>query len=241
MNFAGAIKAVSQARLPAGAVAVAGECAICDPRGALYFPELRLLAVSDLHLEKGSAFARRRVFLPPYDSAVTLAKLEAVIAHYRPERVISLGDSFDDGEGARQMPDIFRQQLKALMIGRDWYWVAGNHDPEAPEGLPGETVQEIAIGGLTFRHEPSAVAGEGEIAGHLHPGARIVRRGQSVRRPCFASDGRRLIMPAFGAFTGTLNVLDRAYASLFQWADFRAYVLGSRRIYPIAGTSLVPG
>lgn len=240
MTFA-AIRLVSPDRPAAGEITIAGERAVCDPRGALYFPALRLLAVSDLHLEKGSSFARRRVFLPPYDSAATLAKLASVIADYRPERVISLGDSFDDAKGAGLMPDIFRQQLKALMAGRDWFWVAGNHDPEAPEGLPGETVQEIAIGGLTFRHEPSGTAVEGEIAGHLHPGARIVRRGQSVRRPCFASDGRRLIMPAFGAFTGTLNVLDRAYAGLFEWATFRAYVLGSRRIYPITGSTLRPG
>lgn len=241
MNLAVVVKTVPPVGPVAGEIVMAGERAVCDRRGALYFPGLRLLAVSDLHLEKGSSFARRRVFLPPYDTAATLLKLHSVIADYRPERVISLGDSFHDGRGAGLMPDIFRQQLLALMAGRDWFWVAGNHDPEAPEGLPGATVREIAVGGLTFRHEPSAVAVAGEIAGHLHPGARIVRRGQSVRRPCFASDGRRLIMPAFGAFTGTLNVMDRAYAGLFEWADFRAYVLGARRIYSIAGSALFPG
>jgi DNA ligase-associated metallophosphoesterase len=225
----------------AGGIVIAGERAICDPRGALYFPELRLLAVSDLHLEKGSAFARRRVFLPPYDSAVTLLKLQTVLADYRPERVISLGDSFHDSVGAGLMPEQFRAQLLALMAGREWFWVAGNHDPQAPESLPGATVEEIEIGGVRFRHQPAAAALEGEVAGHLHPGIRLVRRGHSVRRPCFASDGRRLIMPAFGAFTGTLNVLDRAYSGLFQWADFRAYVLGARRIYPIAGSALAPG
>ena len=104
-----------------------------------------------------------------------------------------------------------------------------------------ESVREIAIGSLTFRHEPSRRAGEGEIAGHLHPGARLVRRGRSVRRRCFASDGRRMILPAFGAYTGALNVLDRAYAGLFDPAGLFAYMLGASRVYKVTGSLLAPG
>ena len=222
-------------------IQIAGERAVCDQRGVLYFPELDLLAVSDLHLEKGASYARRGSFVPPYDTAATLVRLEAVIAHYDPGMVISLGDSFHDGKGSAHMPGLFRNQLTLMMSGRDWFWVAGNHDPDAPEGLPGETVREIAIGSLVFRHEPSAVAVAGEIAGHLHPCARIVQRGRSVRRRCFASDGRRLIMPAFGAYTGSLNVLDRAYTGLFSREALMAYLLGTRRIYAIAGSMLRPG
>lgn len=220
---------------------IAGERALCDRSGALFFPDLRLLVVSDLHLEKGSAFARRGMLVPPYDTAATLARLAHAIALHRPEVVISLGDSFDDGWGSQRMPECFREALLAMMTGRDWFWVAGNHDPEPPAGLPGRTVRELALGGLMFRHEPSATAGEGEIAGHLHPGARIVRRGQSVRRACFATDGRRLIMPAFGAYTGTLNVRDRAFARLFAWETFRAYMLGRERIYPVSAAALAAG
>jgi uncharacterized protein len=222
-------------------IEIAGERAVCDQNGVLYFPELDLLAVSDLHLEKGAAYARRGSFVPPYDTAATLLRLQAMVAHYDPQMVISLGDSFHDGKGAAHMPDIFRDQLTALMAGRDWFWVAGNHDPDAPVGLPGETVQELAIGNLVFRHEPSAIPVRGEISGHLHPCARIVQRGRSVRRRCFASDGSRLIMPAFGSYTGSLNVLDRAYAGLFSWDAFMAYLLGARRIYAIAGSMLRPG
>jgi uncharacterized protein len=220
---------------------IAGERAVCDQSGVLYFPELDLLAVSDLHLEKGAAYARRGSFVPPYDTAATLLRLQAVVARYDPRMVISLGDSFHDGKGSAHMPDVFRNQLTALMAGRDWFWVAGNHDPDAPEGLPGETVRELAIGSLVFRHEPSAVPITGEIAGHLHPCARIVQRGRSVRRRCFASDGRRMIMPAFGYYTGSLNVLDRAYSGLFSWDAFMAYMLGARRIYAITGSMLRPG
>ena len=139
------------------------------------------------------------------------------------------------------MPAPLRDRLAALVEGRDWFWVAGNHDPSPPAGLAGACVREIAVGGLLFRHEPSRREADGEVAGHLHPGARVVRRGRSVRRPCFASDGRRMVMPAFGAFTGALNVRDRACAALFDWSAFRAYMLGSGRVFAIAGAMLAPG
>ena len=222
-------------------VAIAGEEAFCDPAGALHLPAHGLLVVSDLHLEKGAAFARRGAMMPPYDTAATLDRLARVVEAYEPAAVISLGDSFHDIAGARDMPEPFRDRLGAIMQGRDWFWIVGNHDPEPPAGLPGRTVQEIAVGKLLFRHEPAARACDGEVAGHLHPGARIVRRGRSVRRPCFTTDGRRLVMPAFGALTGALNVRDRAFSLLFEWDAFRAYMLGSNRVYPVAGRMLSPG
>lgn len=222
-------------------IEIAGERIVCDQRGVMFIPSLRLLTVSDLHLEKGSSLARRGVFMPPYDSGATLLRLQSVIASYDPKTVISLGDSFHDGEGAARLPDTYRDHLGTLMSGRDWIWIAGNHDPHAPSDLPGDTAGEIAVGSLQFRHEPSSQNGYGEIAGHLHPGARIVRRGRSVRRACFAADGERLIMPAFGSFTGTLNVLDEAYAGLFSMASFKAYMIGRDRLYPVSGKALCPG
>ena len=117
----------------------------------------------------------------------------------------------------------------------------GNHDPDAPRGLGGESVAELALAGLTLRHEPRQAAAPGEIAGHLHPGARIVRRGRSVRRRCFVTDGARLIMPAFGAFTGSLNVLDRAFAGLFRRELLTAHMLGEDRTYAVPGSQLRPG
>lgn len=217
-----------------GMIAIAGEVALCDPRGALFFPDMRLLVVSDLHLEKGSAFARRGRLLPPYDTGATLDLLDTVIADHRPATVISLGDSFHDGFGAERMPSIYRDRLLALMAGREWIWVAGNHDPDAPADLPGVVAGELALGDLRFRHEPLAGAEPGEIAGHLHPGAVVVQRGRAVRRRCFATDGERLVMPAFGAYTGSLNVLDKAYQGLFRWERFFAHMLGTNRVYTVA-------
>lgn len=220
---------------------VAGEEALLDHRGVLYLPADGVLVVSDLHLEKGAAHARRGYFLPPYDTAATLARLASVIGDHAPDVVICLGDSFHDRRGAAEMAPLFAGEIAALARGRDWIWVAGNHDPDAPAGLPGDAAREIALGRLVLRHEPAAgPGGEGEIAGHLHPGARVVARGRSVRRACFAGDGRRLVMPAFGAFTGSLNVLDRACRHLFEWSGFRAHMLGGDRLYRLARSALRP-
>jgi DNA ligase-associated metallophosphoesterase len=224
-----------------GEIQVAGARAVCDRRGALYFPDFALLTVSDLHLEKGSSAARRGSLLPPYDTAATLACLQSVINHYTPKTVVSLGDSFHDGGGAARLPEIFRSALTTLMMGRDWFWISGNHDPDPPQGVGGESVREMSIGPVLFRHEPSASAADGEIAGHLHPCARIVQRGRSVRRRCFATDGSRLIMPAFGAYTGSLNVLDRAFAGLFRLDGLIAHMMGTHRTYAISGAMLRPG
>ena len=222
------------------AVSIAGEVAVADRRGALYFPAHRMLVVSDLHLEKGSAFARRGRLIPPYDTAATLTLLSEVIAEHRPATVVSLGDSFHDTVGADRLHPSYRARLETLMAGRDWFWVAGNHDPDLPADLPGDAVRELAVASLILRHEPQRGACAGEIAGHLHPCARIVQRGRSVRRRCFATDGERLIMPAFGAYTGSLNVLDRAYRGLFRRDDLTAYMIGADRVFAIAGALLRP-
>ena len=215
-------------------IGLAGVTLIADPAGALYWPEEKLLVAADLHLEKGSAYAARGVLLPPYDTAATLARLARLIERYAPRLVVALGDSFHDGGGPARMADNSRGALMALQRGRDWVWLAGNHDPDPAENIGGRFAQTIAIGPLTFRHEPSALACEGEIAGHLHPLARVARRGRAVRRRCFASDGRRLVMPAFGTYAGGLNVRDRAIVSLFGALSFTAHLLGERRIYAFA-------
>jgi DNA ligase-associated metallophosphoesterase len=214
-------------------IALAGVTLVADPAGALYWPDERLLVVADLHLEKGSAFAARGVLLPPYDSATTLARLARLVERYQPQLVIALGDSFHDGDGPSRMAEISRAALAALQRGRDWLWIAGNHDPDPADNIGGRFADVLALGALTFRHEPSAGQNDGEIAGHLHPLARVSRRGRAVGRRCFASDGRRLVVPAFGAYAGGLNVRDRAIVSLFGTLSFTAHMLGEARLYAV--------
>ena len=215
-------------------IAIAGESFTADAAGALYLERESLIVVADLHLEKGSSYARRRVLLPPYDTAATLAHLARVIARYNPRRVIALGDSFHDREAAERMGEADRASLRALQTGRDWIWIAGNHDPAPPSSLQGEAHDEICVGPITFRHEPRAGDAPGEIAGHLHPVARVVTARGSLRRRCFASDGARCVMPAFGAYAGGLNLRDAAFARLFLNRAPHAHVLGRDRVYAIA-------
>ncbi len=214
-------------------IVLAGVTLIADPAGALYWPEEKLLVAADLHLEKGSAYAARGVLLPPYDTAATLARLARLIERYAPRLVVALGDSFHDGRGPARMADNSRGALTALQRGRDWVWLAGNHDPDPADNIGGRFADVLALGGLTLRHEPSVDASDGEIAGHLHPLACIVQRGRALRRRCFASDGHRLVMPAFGAYAGGLNVRHRAIASLFPALAFTAHMLGERRLYAV--------
>ncbi len=213
---------------------VAAVAFVGDPAGALYWPEQGLLAVADLHLEKGSSFAARGVLLPPYDTAATLAQLARLIARYAPRLVVALGDSFHDPDGPARVADADRAMLRALQRGRDWIWIAGNHDPHPAAGIGGSFAQMLACGPIVFRHAPQELEFEGEIAGHLHPVARVAQRGRTTSRRCFAANGRRLVMPAFGAYTGGLNVRDRAFADVFATLAFTAHMLGEARLYAIA-------
>jgi DNA ligase-associated metallophosphoesterase len=218
-------------RLRVAGIDLAADCA-----GALYWPEQGLLVVADLHLEKGSSFARRGTLLPPYDTTETLARLARVIAHYGPRTLVALGDNFHDGDGPARLSAADRASLAALQRGRDWVWIAGNHDPDPAVGIGGTFAATLSIGPITFRHAPSRDAPDGEIAGHLHPVARIVQRGRAVARRCFAADGRRLVMPAFGAYTGGLNVRDRAFLNVFGTRAFMAHMLGDGRLYAFAAS-----
>jgi DNA ligase-associated metallophosphoesterase len=206
--------------------------------GALYWPEHGLLAVADLHLEKGSSFAARGQLLPPYDTAATLARLTRVVARYAPRLVVALGDSFHDGEGPARLSPEDRDHLATLQRGRDWIWLTGNHDPKPADGIGGVFRDALVVGALAFRHRPTG--SPGEIAGHLHPVARIAHRGRAVGRRCFAADQARMVMPAFGAFAGGLNIRDRAFLDLFGSLAFTAHMLGEDRLYAFAAKRCLP-
>ena len=217
-------------------VIVASTTLDADCLGALYWPEHGLLVVADLHLEKGSSFARRGSLLPPYDTVETLARLARLIARYAPRLVIALGDNFHDGGGPARLSPEDRASLTALQRGREWIWIAGNHDPDPADCIGGTFTETFVLGALTFRHKPSSDAPQGEIAGHLHPVARVVQRGRAVSRRCYATDGNALVMPAFGAYTGGLNIRDRAFAAVFGVRKFTAHMLGDGRLYAFAAS-----
>lgn len=217
------------------------------PEGALLWPEAGLLAVADLHLGKAERMARRAgTLVPPYETAETLARLSNLIDRHAPAHVLCLGDSFDDLAAAAALDAVARLTLARLMAGRRWTWVLGNHDP-GPADLGGETVAETRINGIAFRHiaAPGAPAPHGagagagagadwaEVSGHYHPKAGL----RGLRRPAFVTDGRRLILPAFGTYTGGLDAADPAIAGLMG-PGARAILTGPRMVaLPLAAAT----
>lgn len=194
------------------------------PSGALHWPTQNLLCVSDLHLGKSERMARRGgTLLPPYEVTDTLTKLDTDITATTPATVICLGDSFDDPAAAATLDDQHRLWLLRLMAGRQWSWIAGNHDP-APLGLGGTDRAELTLDTLTFRHIAERDA-QDEISGHYHPKARIKSRS----RPCFLLGQNRLILPAYGTYTGGLWCDDPAFSGLLT-APARAILTGEKAI-----------
>ena len=188
--------------------------------------------MSDLHLEKGSSFARRGMLLPPWDSRVTLDRLALLLRRWRPRLVVALGDSFHDRQGPARLAPADAARLRAMTAAQDFIWVRGNHDADAPLAVGGEVVDTYQIGPLLFRHEATRGAAA-EICGHHHPKAAVAARGASVSRPCFVADAQRIMLPAFGAYTGGLDVTDPAIGRLFPRGG-RVFLLGRERLFSFA-------
>ncbi|MGV3650109.1 MAG: ligase-associated DNA damage response endonuclease PdeM [Devosia sp.] len=215
----------------------AGEIFAPLTSGALFWHAENALLVADLHLEKFSSYARRGQLLPPYDTGLTLKRLAADVARTGASRVIALGDSFHRDEGVNTLLPADRAHLKDLTARADFTWLAGNHDPRA-HALGGVCRSTLTLRSLTLAHEPRR-GQSGLIAGHLHPAAHVHINGRSVRRPCFVHDGRLMILPAYGAATGAINILGPAFAGLFDHAELEVVMLGRERLYPVGPHRLI--
>lgn len=227
----------SPAKVAETFLCIAGEMFMPTVQGALWWPSERTLVISDLHLEKGSSFASCGQLLPPYDTSSTLGTVEALINAYRPETVVSLGDSFHDAQAERRLGRQAITRIRHLTGAVDWRWVEGNHDPNPPAHLGGRGMKEFRKGSCVFRHEPTGEVGE--IAGHLHPVARVAGRGRTLRRKCFVTDGASLILPSMGALTGGLNVLDPNLSDLFEDGAM-VFAINGTTVHHVKNTKLRP-
>lgn len=209
-------------------ITFAAERVLLDPAGVAVWPARRLMAVADLHLEKGSFFAARGQALPPYDSRATLERLWRAVRLYRPATLVCLGDSFHDRHGHARLGHEERARLAAIGALTSIVWVLGNHDPDPPADVPGTAHAEWREGAVIFRHEGGT--GTPEVCGHHHPKAWISSRAKVISRPCFVAGGARLMLPAFGAYTGGLDVRDPAIAGLFR-RGARLFLLGREKLF----------
>lgn len=206
------VKLANERSMNTCTVSLRGANLVARPSGALYWPDQRLLCVSDLHLGKSERIARRSgAMLPPYETQDTLERFEFEINYLQPQIVVCLGDSFDDLRAGFALAAPVRNWLARLQEGRDWVWIEGNHDP-APLDLGGRTLAAMHVGPLVFRHMASAETSE--ISGHYHPKAVLNLGGRRVSRPCFLADQNRIILPAFGTYTGGLHVSDPALRAI---------------------------
>jgi uncharacterized protein len=200
--------------------------------GALYVPDYETLVISDLHLEQGTSLARRGVHVPPFDTAVTLDLLEATLSATHAKRLIFLGDSFHDAQGEERLHENHLSRLRVITTQYDTLWIIGNHDPHPPQSLGGQGAETVSLGSLTLRHEPrKKLKNEIEIAGHLHPGCGLNLRGRHVRGKCFIADQTRLIMPAFGAYTGGLSITSEAFKGLFDSEQTKIWMIGKSGLH----------
>ena len=221
--------------MPAVSLSFAGQTWLPLPSGALFWPARNALLVADLHLEKASFYGTHGQFLPPYDSLDTLAGLIDAVEATGATRLWCLGDSFHDGAGIARLPVPARAALGRLTRDLDWVWITGNHDHDSAGAIGGRVMIEAVVDGLVLRHE--AVPGDPtpEISGHFHPKLRLTVRGRRIVRRCFAVTPTKLVLPAFGALTGGLDVGDPAFIRAVG-SPLRALVPTPERLlnFPVA-------
>lgn len=199
---------------------------------ALFWPRHGALIVADLHLEKASWFAAHGQPLPPYDSHDTLDRLAALVAQTKAQEIWCLGDSFHDrGAASRIVPDVARRLHQQAAAAR-FVWIAGNHDGLTGGAWGGEVADELVVDGIVFRHQSERSEARPEVSGHFHPKLRLSLRGRLVSRPCFASDARRLILPAFGSLTGGMACEDPVIAENFT-GPYRAMLVARGRLLSV--------
>lgn len=209
------------------------------PSGALYWRARETLLVADLHFEKMASFARKGQMLPPYDTGLTITRLEADLRRTGARRLLSLGDTFHRPDSSSLLTPADRMRIDAITEAVDCIWLSGNHDPEV-HCIGGVCLPEIEVEGIVFVHHPKKGA-RGQVSGHLHPAARIAMDGRTTRKPCFVHDNRLMIMPAYGSSAGNINILSQAFFGLFHLPSLEVTMLGRDRTYPVPVKRLVNG
>ena len=203
---------------------------VAMPSGALWWPAQSILCVSDLHFGKSNRLARKgHSWMPPYENQDTLLRLEKDLDTTNTKKIICLGDSFDDNEASRSLPPDEVLWITRMQAGKEWVWISGNHDP-SPKNLGGSFLQSLKIEKLNFQHIANAEKCC-EISGHYHPKIKVKLQGQSFTKHCFLVDENRVIMPAYGTYTGGLYCNSEPLRSIMQKKAIA--LMTGKKVYPI--------
>ena len=205
--------------------------------GALLWEQEKILIVSDLHFEKGSSFLKFGTYLPPFDTQETLEKLTTTLNAHKVETIIFLGDVYHDTGALSRMNVKTRDIWQNILNNHHIVWVEGNHDPNtAPKGI--ECLKEHNHQDIIFRHIAQNNAQDFEISGHYHPAVTFTYKGQKLRKPCFIKSKNKMILPAYGTYTGGLDITDKIYKDIFNpYKPDEIFALGHHSVHKIDQTN----
>jgi DNA ligase-associated metallophosphoesterase len=174
------------------------------PEGAVFLPLTASLVIADVHLGKTATFRARGLPVPEGDTGRDLTRIRNLIHGMHARRVIIAGDLFHAPAGVTtDLAELLEAFISTL--GIPLVLIRGNHDAKLkrlPAGLTASSY--IDEGDIRIIHDPKDASPDHlNIAGHLHPVARIPDgRRTSLRLPCFLFRERTLVLPSFGSFTG---------------------------------------
>lgn len=234
----------------------AGHRMLLDAGGILIWPQQNILIFSDLHLEKGSFLTQFANPLPRFDSQDTIKRMALMIQRYDCEHIVCLGDSLHDGNALARMQPEDLASLNALVKSvAKWTWVLGNHDPDIPPEILGDRAPHLHINNVLLVHEPEDIAAinisvdepeehdekndlnlgrtklDGQIIGHYHPKSSYKLANRKVTGKSFVCTDNMLLMPAFGKYTGGLDIKDDAFLPLFTRKNALVYLTYHHKIY----------
>ena len=203
---------------------------ILQKDGSVYWPDKKSLILGDLHLEKSSYFAKLGNFLPPYDSFETLNKLEKSLNKLNVNKIILLGDIFHDKEGIKRLNKKLLKYLDYICKKFDVIWLVGNHDGiDRPKDA--KFCKKYKIDNINFNHKSSKNT-MNELSGHYHPKATLKLFKTKISKPCFLIGKSKIILPAYGSFTGGIDSQDEIFKKIFE-NKYKTYLFLNKKLVKV--------
>ena len=199
--------------------------------GVLFWLEKKIAIVSDLHLEKGSSFASSGHFVPPFDSEETLNKLINFLKIHEVKIIILLGDTFHDRGALNRMSSKVKSIFDSLVENYEIIFVLGNHENKMKSAFI-KFYERYIVDDIHFLHE-AVLEKKYQISGHFHPVASLKINSKQITEKCLIHSENHIIMPAFGEFTGGLNINNPVFKPFLN-RNYYIYFLTKKSVYKFA-------